>query len=84
MEVRESDNPSDSDWLEMRGQLWPNFDSSQHRAEMEQLTADTSRFVVFLALNPEQRAIGFAEVSLRSDYVNGCETSPVPSLKGST
>lgn len=28
------------------------------------------------------RAVGFAEASLRRDYVNGCETSPVAFLEG--
>ena len=28
------------------------------------------------------KVIGFAEVSLRRDYVNGCETSPVAFLEG--
>jgi aminoglycoside 6'-N-acetyltransferase I len=66
----------------MREQLWPHLDSSQHEVDLERLVADPSRFVAFVAISPERRAIGFAEVSLRSDYVNGCESSPVAFLEG--
>ncbi len=82
MEVREVRNPSDVDWLEMRGELWPRLDAGQHQAELESFVGDPSRFVAFLALSPDGRGIGFAEVSLRSDYVNGCETTPVTFLEG--
>ena len=82
MEVREINDPSDSDWLEMRSRFWPHADSSQHRAELESFVADPSRFVAFLAVSPDGRGVGYAEVSLRSDFVNGCETSPVTFLEG--
>ena len=82
MGVHEINDPSNSDWLEMRGQLWPHVNSSQHRVELERLVADPSRFIAFLALSPDDRGIGFPEVSLRSDYVNGCESSPVAFLEG--
>ena len=82
MEVREIRDPSDVDWLEMRGQLWPHLGSSESEVELEGFAADPSRFAAFLAVSPERRAIGFAEVSLRSDYVNGCKSSPVAFLEG--
>ena len=34
MEVREINDPSDSDWLEMRGQFWSHLDPRAHRAEL--------------------------------------------------
>ena len=82
MEIQEISDPSDVDWLAMRGQLWPTSDVSQHEAELETLLADPSRVGAFVAMSPERRAIGFADVSLRSDYVNGCASSPVAFLEG--
>jgi len=35
-----------------------------------------------LARAPDGAAIGFAEATLRRDYVNGCATSPVGFLEG--
>ena len=37
---------------------------------------------VLLAVDADDLPIGFAEVALRRDYVNGCETSPVGFLGG--
>ena len=82
MEIRELRDPSDVDWIDMRGELWPPLYAGQHQAELESFVADPSRFVAFLALSADGRGIGFAEVSLRSDYVNGCETSPVTFPEG--
>ena len=65
----------------MRGHLWPQ-NSRRHEAELERFVAAPSRFVAFLAVSPERRAIGFAEVTLRNDYVNGCQSSPVAFLEG--
>ena len=52
------------------------------RSEAEERVARTDpRIETFVAVLDE-RVTGFAEVSLRSDYVNGCETSPVAFLEG--
>jgi aminoglycoside 6'-N-acetyltransferase I len=44
--------------------------------------ADAERFVAFLASDPSGEPAGFTEAALRSDYVNGCTTSPVVFLEG--
>ncbi len=38
--------------------------------------------VIFVALDGGGRLQGFAEATLRGDYVNDCETSPVAFLEG--
>ena len=38
--------------------------------------------MVFVAENYDGKLIGFAEVSLRSDHVDGASISPVPYLEG--
>ena len=82
MEVRQLSDPTDGDWLELRGMLWDDTERSEHEAEMVQIVAEPSRFVVFLAVASGGRSAGFAEVSVRTDYVNGCDSSPVAFLEG--
>lgn len=70
-------------WSEMRYALW-TWDSPQdhaQEAEDEFLTGNPDR-AAFLAFDEAGAAIGFAEASLRRDYVEGCETSPVAYLEG--
>lgn len=49
---------------------------------MEVWCANTDRYAVFLAYTESGHAVGFAEASIRNDYVNGTETSPVGYLEG--
>ena len=82
MEVRQLSDPTDSDWLEMRGRLWDHADHVEHVAHLKRVVAEPSRFAAFLAVSSEGQGAGFAEVSVRTDYVNGCKTSPVAFLEG--
>jgi aminoglycoside 6'-N-acetyltransferase I len=43
---------------------------------------EKAKAFVRMALNTEGKPSGFAEATLRTDYVNGCETSPVAFLEG--
>ena len=67
------------DWALLRHRLWPDTTSSEHMAELRGVCETGAGFIVH---DPAGMAIGFAEVSLRRDYVNGCETSPVAFLEG--
>lgn len=69
-------------WREMRQALWPEMVEEENLSETQAMLADDSRFFVRIAMNPEDSAAGFAEASLRRDYVNGCATSPVVFLEG--
>ena len=72
-----------SGWASLRAELWPDEDAGQHRAELaETLSAGSDRDFACVALTVEGRCVGFAEAALRTDYVNGCETSPVVFLEG--
>jgi aminoglycoside 6'-N-acetyltransferase I len=71
------------DWALMRAALWPELSVEDHHSELAQLyLAANPRRVAFLARSDEGEAIGFAEASLRHDFVNGCESSPVLFLEG--
>jgi aminoglycoside 6'-N-acetyltransferase I len=68
-------------WAAMRALLWPDSTSEQHAAELRTLAPFDRRYLNLLALAGDE-AIGFAEISLRSDHVNGCDSSPVAFLEG--
>lgn len=69
------------DWVGLRKALWPDevLDDLQHNAET--LLHHPDRAVTFLA-RVGNASVGFAEATVRSDYVNGCATSPVAFLEG--
>jgi aminoglycoside 6'-N-acetyltransferase I len=69
-------------WLALRARLWPLTPEREHRHEIAQQLAEPARFVALLAFDECGRAVGFAEAALRTDHVNGCETSPVAFLEG--
>ncbi|MBX9663610.1 MAG: GNAT family N-acetyltransferase [Novosphingobium sp.] len=68
-------------WAALRHALWDEVSQSEHRAEAEEQLAETDRLLNLVAVQGGE-VVGFAEGSLRHDYVNGCETSPVVFLEG--
>lgn len=69
-------------WLDMRLALWSDTPAGIHRGEIDACLAAGERQAAFLCEDDAGVAAGFAEVSLRTDCVNGCETSPVAFLEG--
>lgn len=65
-------------WAKMRAALWPDDDAAAHAAEIaETFLADAPDQMAFVAEHEDGRLIGFVEASMRRDYVDGCDTSPV-------
>ncbi|MFC1947097.1 GNAT family N-acetyltransferase [Chloroflexota bacterium] len=67
-------------WLMLRKVFWPECPDAQHRLEMEQVLSSTGG--VFVAEDSEGRLIGFAEFSIRNDYVPGADPGQLPGLEG--
>jgi len=68
------------DWFALREAMWPQERDVQFQ-EIDEILARTDH-AGFLARDAEGNAVGFAEASLRHDYVSACETSPVGFLEG--
>jgi len=68
-------------WLQLRMALWP-ADRADHLLEMQELCAQAHRYAQFVAYSDTEEPQGLVEVALRSDYVNGTESSPVGFLEG--
>lgn len=70
-------------WAQLRAGLWPHHSLEDHRAELvRSFLSGNGKTVAFIARNDANEAIGFAEATLRHDYVNGCSSSPVLFLEG--
>lgn len=65
---------------QMAIQMWTSHATSELAAEFELLLANKNA-AIFLCFDGET-AVGFAQCQLRSDYVEGTETSPVGYLEG--
>jgi aminoglycoside 6'-N-acetyltransferase I len=72
----------DEDWLQLRRALWPDTTTREHRSEMASFLAQPERFSQFICKEHEGPALGFVEASIRTDYVNGTNYSPVAFLEG--
>ena len=70
-----------AEWRRMRQVLWPEMNEAENIQETKAL-GESPKALVRLAHDGQGRAAGFVEAMLRTDYVNGCETSPVAFLEG--
>ncbi|TKJ76573.1 aminoglycoside 6'-acetyltransferase [Pseudomonas sp. CFBP13509] len=68
-------------WLPLRVALWPDSSSNNENDKRIILNAP-ERYVVLIFVNEHGNALGFAEASIRVDYVNGTSSSPVAFLEG--
>jgi aminoglycoside 6'-N-acetyltransferase I len=69
-------------WLDMRVALWPDATADEHRGYMAISLAQPERFLQLMMYDEGRQPIGFIEGSIRGDYVNGTETSPVGFVEG--
>jgi aminoglycoside 6'-N-acetyltransferase I len=69
-------------WLDFRLALWPDATAEDHRGYMDIALAQPERFLQLMMYDERRTPIGFIEGSIRTDYVNGTETSPVGFVEG--
>jgi aminoglycoside 6'-N-acetyltransferase I len=80
--ITQCDNIECLGWLELRLALWPHVDSDHHLAEMRSFVSQPDRFVQYIAYDTASLPVGLVEASIRTDYVNGAESTPVAFLEG--
>lgn len=81
MIIRELTIDTVSHVLPLLDGLWPGQSKEQWVMEVEESLEDKDS-TFFLAYLESGKAIGFSQVQLRKDYVEGTETSPVGYLEG--
>lgn len=67
------------DWAELRLELWP--DSETELVDLLDLT-ESAGSTCLLVCAADGRVLGMAEASVRHEYVNGTDSSPVGFLEG--
>jgi aminoglycoside 6'-N-acetyltransferase I len=79
MKILSVSEPLLADWLRLRILLWPNNEDA-HLIEMRQLLAKKQTLQLLAYSNNQE--VAMLEASIRHEYVNGTETSPVAYLEG--
>jgi aminoglycoside 6'-N-acetyltransferase I len=69
-------------WLELRLLLWPDANRDDHCGYMAVALSQPDRYLQLMAYDEQRQPVGFIEGSIRSDYVNGTESSPVGFVEG--
>ena len=69
-------------WLDMRLALWPDATADEHRSYMALALAQPDRFLHLVMYDELRQPVAFIDGSIRSDYVNGTESSPVGFVEG--
>jgi aminoglycoside 6'-N-acetyltransferase I len=77
-EAEEVDFPS---LLKMGEQLWTKIKKDELATHLRN-ACNSSTKKVYIALTPEEEAVGFSVFSIRTDYVEGATTSPTGYLEG--
>lgn len=67
-------------WLPLRAELWPDAAESNH--DTNTIFGAPERYLVLVFTGENGEASGFAEASIRTDYVNGTHSSPAAFLEG--
>jgi aminoglycoside 6'-N-acetyltransferase I len=80
MEIKRCSAETLSQWVGLRFSLWPDEDRDVMAREAPGILARPDMLV--LVAREGEGITGFAEASVRRDYVNGCETSPVAFVEG--
>ena len=69
-------------WLDLRMALWSDATADEHRGYMAIYLSQPERYLQLMMYDDSRQPLGFIEASIRSDYVNGTESSPVGFVEG--
>jgi aminoglycoside 6'-N-acetyltransferase I len=70
-------------WLPLRVALWPDCAAdNDHDHDKQTMLSAPERNLVMTFVDEHDKTVGFAEASIRTDYVNGTRSSPVAFLEG--
>jgi aminoglycoside 6'-N-acetyltransferase I len=69
-------------WVRLRQCLWPDETADEHRHYATSLLNRPEDAIGYLACDGDGSTVAFVEATVRRDYVNGCESSPVGFLEG--
>lgn len=70
-----------SESAQLGKELWPEEELDDLKEDFKE-SLDASNETVFLYFNKKNKVIGFIQLSIRRDYVEGSESSPVGYVEG--
>ena len=79
--VRLLESTDREDWIRLRRELWPHYDTAFVETESDDIASHPDRTPVFVAERPDGRLCGMVEVAIR-DAAIGCATNRVGYLEG--
>lgn len=82
MDITSTENPEDTDWLTLRSEFIPEEPIADQRVFLRRFVRESFAFRAFVARDGEGQPLGFAEVAVRTDFVNGCRHRPALFLEG--
>ena len=82
MDIVSTSDPGNPDWLTLRAEFIPEVGLEEQRTFLQGFARDSAAFRAFVARDPLAGPLGFAEVAVRTDFVNGCEHRPALFLEG--
>lgn len=82
MQITSTADPENADWLTLRGEFIPEEPLDEQRAFLRRFVRESFAFRAFVARDAEAGLLGFAEVAVRTDFVNGCKHRPALFLEG--
>ena len=80
MEIRQADKSNINDVVALAHELWNESDETKLINSLNQ-SLSSNREAVFIAVDND-RIIAFANITLRTDYVEGTSSNPVAYLEG--
>jgi aminoglycoside 6'-N-acetyltransferase I len=82
LEIISTNDPNDAAWLALRSAFIPEVRVDEQRTFLQVFARDSAAFRAFIAQDSPAGLLGFAEVAVRTDFVNGCEHRPALFLEG--
>ncbi len=83
MKICEISPSNFNEWLAMGLELWPHYKKKQHVLEkVLQEELNSNKYKHYLIQNDANEYIGFINLSLRYDYVQGASSSPTAYIEG--
>ena len=82
MHIVSTSDPNDAAWLALRAEFIPELEADEQRTFLKAFARDSAAFCAFVARDDQDGLLGFAEVAVRTDFVNGCEHRPALFLEG--
>lgn len=81
MSVRPFTSSDRAEWQRLRHVLWPETTAVDHETDLAEYLGAPESHVILVAVRPDGRLAGFAEIRLRS-HADECTTRPVAFLEG--